>query len=80
LSEKICNENAAQTMFCQSQAFPTEKKQKKSDSLFSSFSKKAKGVQKKPEFQNLPSKESDWQACCAAFAWLTLRGVAQLHC
>jgi len=38
-----------QTMFFQIQAFPTEKK--------------AKGVQKKPEFQNLASKKPNWQLC-----------------
>jgi len=41
-SEEICNEYAAQTMFFQSQAFPTEKKFLSGFFLFS----KAKGVGK----------------------------------
>jgi len=28
------------------------------------FPKKAKGVQKKPECQNLASKKANWQPCC----------------
>jgi len=54
----ICNEYANQTMFCQNQAFPTEKSQILSGIFW--FPKKAKGV-KKPEFQNLPSKTPNWQ-------------------
>jgi len=49
----MCNKYAAQTMYFQSQAFPTKKSQILSG-LFR-FPKKARGVQKKPEFKNLAS-------------------------
>jgi len=57
-SEEIFNEYAAQTMFFQSQAFPTENKPEKARFFWLVlFPKKAKDVQKKPEFQNLASKK-----------------------
>jgi len=51
-SEEICNEYAAQTVFFQSQAFPTEKYPGKKQILsgFILFPQKAKGVQKKAVF------------------------------
>jgi len=59
-SERICNDYAAQTVFCQSQAFPTEKIQ-----ILTGFfvSKKSQRCSKKPEFQNLASKKPNWQPC-----------------
>jgi len=51
-------------MFCQSQAYPTENNPEKSQIfLFFLFPKKAKGVKKKPEFQNLASKKPNRQLC-----------------
>jgi len=47
----FCNEYAAQTMFCQSPAHPTEDKSE--HFLFP----------KKPEFQNLAPKTPNWQPC-----------------
>jgi len=47
-------------MFRQSQAYPTENKPDFSD-IF--ISKKARGVQKKPEFKNLASQKPNWQPC-----------------
>jgi len=50
-------------MFYLSQAFPTEKSTKKPDfSWLFLNSKKAIGIEKKPEFQNLASKETNWQS------------------
>jgi len=46
--KEICNEYATQTMFCQSQTYPTENKP------FSIF-------RKNPEFQSLASKNLNWQ-------------------
>jgi len=55
------NEYAAQKMFFQSQAFPTEKSRKMPDFVWLFlFPKKAKRVQKKPEYQNLASKKTKW--------------------
>jgi len=53
-------------MFCQSHTYQTKNKsEKKPDfSSFFNFQKKAKGVQKKPEHQNLVSKKPNWQRCC----------------
>jgi len=46
-SEEVCNEYAAQTVFFQSQAFPTEKSQ-----ILSGFKpRKARGVQKSQKFK-----------------------------
>jgi len=51
-------------MFCQSQAYPTENKPEKARFFWVFlFQKKAKGVHKKPEFQNLASKKPNWQPC-----------------
>jgi len=62
-SEEIFNEYPAQTMFFQSQAFPTEKKSEKARFGWLFISKKAKkGVQKRPEFQNLASKKPNWHS------------------
>jgi len=52
--KRFCNGYAAQTMFYQSQVYPTENKP--DFSAFFYFQKQAKGVQKKPEFYNLASK------------------------
>jgi len=52
------NEYAALTMFFQSQAFPTEKSQKKPDWLFVDFQKNQRRS-KKPEFQNMASKKTN---------------------
>ena len=57
-SEEICNEYATQKMFLQSQAFLNEKSQILSGFFY--FPKKPK-VLKKPEFQNLASKKSNWE-------------------
>jgi len=48
-------------MFFRSQVFPTEKSQILSGFFW--FSKKAKGVQKKPEIQNLASNKPNWHPC-----------------
>jgi len=51
-------------MFFQSQAFPTEKNP---DIVWHFLnSKKAKGVRKEPEIQNLASKKPNWQPWCEA--------------
>jgi len=58
-SEKICNEYTAQTMFFQSQVFPTEKKLNFVWLFFISRKIKA-SFQKKPEFQIWLQ---NWQPC-----------------
>jgi len=55
-SQEICNEYAAQTIFCQSQAYPTENNPEKNRIFWLFISKKVKGVKKQPEFHNLASK------------------------
>jgi len=66
-SQEICNEyalNVAQTMFCQSQAYPTENKPEKARIFWLFyFEKKPKVFEKQPEFQNLASKKPNWQPC-----------------
>ena len=64
-SQGICNEYAAQTMFCQSLAYPTENKPDRARFFgFFYFQKKPNVFVKKPEFQNLASKKPNWQPCC----------------
>jgi len=60
-SEENCNEYAAQTMYCQSQAFPTEKNP---DFVWRFLIFKKSQVRwKNPEFHNLVSKKPNWQPC-----------------
>ena len=65
-SEEICNEYAAQTMFYQNQAFPTEKSQILSG--FYLFPKNSQRCWKKPQFQNPASKKPNSQPCLVALA------------
>jgi len=58
--KRYCNEYDAQTMFCQSQTFPTVKKPDFVWIFWKSKKDKLKGL-KKPEFQNLASKMPNWQ-------------------
>jgi len=51
-------------MLCQSQAYPTENKPKKSRFFcFFYFQKKPKVFKKQPELKNLVSKKPNWQPC-----------------
>jgi len=56
LSKEICNEYAAQTMFCQSQAFSAKKSQILSGFLISK-KKKPKVFKGSENFQSLASKK-----------------------
>ena len=63
MSEKVCNEYAAQC-FAKAKPFRLKKSQKSQIlSGFFRFSKKAKYVEKKSEFQHLASKKLSWQPC-----------------